>query len=176
MAACEILRQLVGIDLRALSPLQRILLVTDGTLTEILEAYFLEPITLVKLAQQMAPAIRAQAALGLAAGEPCLERKIFLQGAETGRIYVYAESLIAIERLGAKLREDLMATGAPLGRLWLEHRLETFKELIDMRCRPAGDLAQHFGVKPDAPLLARSYRVSAGGRPVILISEFFGAA
>ena len=52
-SALGILENLAGVDAAKLSPLQRTLLITDGTLTEILEAHFLEPIELRKLSQQI---------------------------------------------------------------------------------------------------------------------------
>lgn len=160
MLPFEILARRGGVDFRALTPLQRVLLVTDGTVTDILEAHFLEPIRLVKLAQRVA-------------GES-LERRILLRGANSGRVYVYAESVIALDRLDKKLREELLNSDMPLGRLWIEHKLETFKEPFEARFQPAGELAGHFGVDAAAALLMRSYRVISGGAAVMTISEYFG--
>ena len=53
MSAIELLGRLQGIDAGRLAPLQRVLLITDGTLTEILEAYLLEPIELVKISERV---------------------------------------------------------------------------------------------------------------------------
>ena len=88
--------------------LQRILLISDGTLTDTLEAAFLEPITLRKVALQVAPARQAVAELDLAAGETGMERKIFLCGESSGRAYVYAESVLVLDRLPPRFREELL--------------------------------------------------------------------
>ena len=52
MSAIDILARLNGFDVKSLDPLQRVLLVTDGTLTEILEANFFERIRLVKVSRE----------------------------------------------------------------------------------------------------------------------------
>jgi hypothetical protein len=63
ISALDILERLEGLEFRGLDPLQRVLLITDGTLTEILEATLLEPISLVKLAQDFIPAAESDANL-----------------------------------------------------------------------------------------------------------------
>ena len=46
MSAIGLFASLGDFDVARLTPLQRILLITDGTLTEILEAYLLNPSSL----------------------------------------------------------------------------------------------------------------------------------
>ena len=99
MSALDILEKLEGIDAGSLDPLQRILLITDGTLTEILEANFLERIRLVKLSQQVTTPNSSHTSLAPRDNENLLERKILLRGASSGRNYVYAESVIALNGL-----------------------------------------------------------------------------
>jgi hypothetical protein len=55
----EFLAQFGEFDASSLGLLQRILLINDGTLTDTLEAAFLEPISLGKIAIQVLPAQRA---------------------------------------------------------------------------------------------------------------------
>jgi chorismate-pyruvate lyase len=173
MSALDIFEKLQNVDVSALAPLQRIFLITDGTLTEILEAAFFERIKLVKLAQATAPANTMPDADDFEPSENLLHRKILLQGADTGRNYAYAESLIAVDRLGPAFREELLGSTTPLGRLWLEHRLETFKELREISSRPADKLAEHFKCSATEPLLMRRYRVSSAAKPIMTISEWF---
>src|SRR5262245_53884621 len=167
----RILGLLKGIDVSALDPLHRVLLVTDGTLTETLEAIFLEPIELVRVGQRNVKANASHALLEPADGETVVERKILLRGSRTGTNYVYAESLIAADRLGPEFRHGLVESDVPLGRLWIERKLETFKEFLEVRCEPAAQIPE-FG--PDvSTLLVRTYRVYSAGRPVFVITEHF---
>ena len=88
-------------------------------------------------------------------------RAILLRGALSGRDYVHAESRVATDRLPEAFRRGLIESGEPMGRLWVSHRLETFKELLNMRL--------------DGDMLRRRYRVLSGGRPVMVIAESFPA-
>jgi chorismate-pyruvate lyase len=176
MSAIDILTKLNGFDVNSLEPLQRVLLVTDGTLTEILEANFFERIRLVKVSQRVVPATAAShALLDPTSGESLIERRILLQGEESHRNYAYAESLIAVDRLAPSFRDALLNSATPLGRLWLEHKLETFKELQEVRSQRADGLRQHFECTEAAPLLVRTYRVFSAAKPVMVITEYFPA-
>ncbi len=161
------------IDPSRLSTFQRIILTTDGTLTEILEAYLAEKIRLIKVSEQTLALPQANDALALAAGQEVIERKIFLQGRISHKNWVYAESLLVPERLEQRFRDRLLISQEPMGRLWLEHRLETFKEIVHTCREPAGELAQSFHIAPEALFLSRTYRVFSNRQPIIVISEKF---
>jgi chorismate-pyruvate lyase len=176
MSAIDILTRLNGFDVNSLAPLQRVLLVTDGTLTEILEANFFERIRLVKVSQEVVSATASHALLDANPGEAVIERKILLQGESSHRNYAYAESFIAVDRLGPAFRDGLLNSHTPLGRLWLEHKLETFKELQEVCSQQADGLCQHFECAAAAPLLVRTYRVFSASKPVMVITEYFPAS
>lgn len=164
-----------GFDgLGSLTPLQRMLLACDGTLTDMVEAAFGEPIRLIKIAVETGPAAEAVLELDLDAGGLVMRRQILLQGESTGVNYVYAESLIAVDTLPSALRDALLHSDAPLGRLWVQHRLETRKEILRV-WRISGE-APRFGPAGAQGQLARSYRVFSSGRPIMLISEYFPVA
>ncbi|HEX4159380.1 MAG TPA: chorismate pyruvate-lyase family protein [Rhizomicrobium sp.] len=175
MSAIELLEHIPGIDVAKLAPLQRILLVTDGTLTEILEACLLEPIELVKLSETLLKGREVSAPTGIERDERVLERKINLRGAKSGVRHVYAESLILVDRLDSSFQKELLESNIPLGRLWRSHRLETFKQLVSVACRPARELGAHLGCAENAPVLGRIYDVFSAGRPVMRIAENFCA-
>jgi chorismate-pyruvate lyase len=162
-----------SLNLQSTELLQRILLTNDGTLTDILESAFLESIDLVRLETRLTQASTAVPALELEAGAAVMERKILLQGQRTGVNYAYAESIIATDRLEPDFLYQLIHLDIPIGRLWLENRLETWKQRLEMFRCPAGELAMHFAIDSHVELLARSYRVFNNRRPIILISEYF---
>jgi len=164
-----------AVDIRSLSLLQRVLLASDGTVTDIVETAFLEPIRLVNLSQE--PSLAKAPDLEIDGDESVMRREVLLQGAESGRNYVYAESFIAMERLPAALREGLLRADTPIGRLWAAQKMETRKELIRIWQEPADSgPAHHFGDAALQGLLARAYRVFSGGRPIMVISEYFPVA
>jgi len=72
-----------------------------------------------------------------------MKRDIVLYGQNTGNNYVYAESIVAIDRLPKGLRDELVDSNKPIGRLWSEHGVEdTLRELLHVsKCSPPELLA-----------------------------------
>ncbi|NJP04550.1 MAG: DUF98 domain-containing protein [Chloroflexaceae bacterium] len=159
-----------------LSVFQRVLLITDGTLTHILEAYVGEKIRVLKLSETTRPVWSEIADLDLRPGSDVIERKILLQGSVSHRNWLYAESFIVPERLDPIFQEQLTNSRQPIGKLWTEHKVETFKEIITTYQEPAGHLSDAFAIHPHALLLCRTYRVLSNRQPVMLITEKFPAS
>jgi len=159
-----------------LSAFQRILLTTDGTVTEILEAFSGESIRVVKLFQEVAQLDRAVAALELPWGEQVLRRSILLQGRMSLVNFIYADSIIALGRLSEGVRDGLLQSKKGIGQLILEHRIESFREILDCGIERAGALADHFQIDEDASLLSRTYTMVIQGQPVMVITEKFPEA
>lgn len=167
-----------SLERRAINPLtlsafQRILLTTDGTVTDILEAFSGESIRVVKLHQDVTPLENAVASLELPWGEPALRRSILLQGHMSLVNFLYADSIIALDRLSEGVRDGLLTSKKGIGMLILEHRIETFKEILDCGIEPAAGLAEHFRIGPEDSLIHRTYRMLSGGRPIMVITEKF---
>ncbi|MBE9125931.1 MULTISPECIES: chorismate--pyruvate lyase family protein [unclassified Coleofasciculus] len=156
-----------------LSTFQRILLTTDGTVTDILEAYLFEQIKIDKLSEQLNKLSDNISVIGLKEGTEVIERKILLQGKISRKNYIYAESIIVPERLNESFRYALLQTKTPIGKIWLEQRVETFKEIIDSAKEPANDLAYHFNIKSSENLLSRTYLVFSNRQAVMMITEKF---
>ena len=161
------------LDLKKLMPFQRILLTTDGTVTEILEAQFGEQINLIKLFQEKQISDTDIPYLEISSGTETLVRKILLQGSETESNYIYAESILVPEHLEASLQEGLLNTNNPLGRLMIEARTETFREILSCKKEPAEAAGKYFDRIPDSTLISRTYRIYARQKPIILITEKF---
>lgn len=161
------------VDPRRLSPFQRILLTTDGTVTEILEAQYLEAIQIVKLFTDDTTTHGPIPYLDIGPSIRTLIRKVLLRGKYSHKNYIYAESIIVPDRLDERLREGLLTTKKPIGQLILEDRLETFREILTCRMEPAAEIGEYFAIPPDALLISRVYRVFAGHHPIMLITEKF---
>jgi len=155
------------------SPFQRILLTTDGTLTEILEAYLFEPILIVKLSEEIILTTQDIPPLGLKSGSEVIERKVLLQGKISRKNFIYAESVLVHERLEPKFRDELLKSKIPMGRLWLEHKIETFKEIIDSSQQLAENLSNYFKIQTEDRMLSRTYRVFSNHQPIMIITEKF---
>ncbi|MGK5092455.1 chorismate pyruvate-lyase family protein [Deltaproteobacteria bacterium TL4] len=161
------------INLDKLSPFQRILLIADGTLTHILEAFLNEVIVVVKLSEEIVITTTSLLPLEIKEGTAIMKRKILLQGKSSGRHWLYAESTIVLERVGETFKEKLINSHAPIGKLWKEYRTETFKEIITYDREDAGDFSDYFEIKSKDKLLSRTYRVFSNHQPVMMITEKF---
>jgi chorismate-pyruvate lyase len=156
-----------------LGPALRLLFTSDGTVTDMLQAICGEKIHARKMTQDVSPAERPIDALEIAPGELVMSRRVLLQGERTGTDYVYADSMIAFDRLDIRFQQGLLNSDTPIGRLWRENRLEIFKEILDVRETAAGHLAAYFGTSAGDSLIVRTSRVFMAGRPAMLITEHF---
>lgn len=161
------------IDPFQLSTFQRIMLTTDGTLTEIMEAYLLEKIQVAKLSQEFITLEKGIIPLNLRKGSTVIERKILLQGKVSGTNFVYAESIIVPERFDKKVQEELEKSKKPIGQLWLEYKIETFREIIASGKEPADEVADYFHISKDQFVLFRTYLVFVNKKPIMMITEKF---
>src|SRR3989304_99825 len=82
-----------GVNLRALTPFQRALLVIDGTVTKVIEAYTLAPVQTVHPGQERRALTSDQPWLEAPSGTEVLARRVFLEGRYTRTVYAYAVSL-----------------------------------------------------------------------------------
>lgn len=155
------------------SALERVLPVLGGTVTEILERHLGEPLRAIRLDQRTAVCSRPVTDLAIGVGESILERRVMLRGATTSAPVLYAESLIALDRLHPRFRDGLLGSDKPIGRLIQQYRVEIFRDLLSHHRACNEQVAALFGVPPETPLLTRTYRMSSLGAPVMLITEWF---
>jgi len=153
----------------SLSQLQKILLTTDGTVTQLLELLTGEKIRVEKLEHSIVDG--APPSLAVSPTEPVVSRRILLRGA--ARPYLYAHSWLVPARMPIEMQRQMRETDTPIGQLWKSARLETFREIVDFRRERDDNVATLFGI--DTPLLSRTYLIHAGGSPMGLIVEKFPA-
>jgi chorismate-pyruvate lyase len=157
----------VVVDDDSLSEFQKILLTTDGTVTQLLEIHTREKMRMQKLEHAVVKG--GPERLGVSATEPVVSRRILLRGAT--RAWMYAHSWLVLSRLPPGMQEALLQTDIPIGQLWRAARLETYREIVDFRREDDPAIAALFGVA--APLLSRSYLIRTGGAVMGLIEEKF---
>jgi chorismate-pyruvate lyase len=98
-----------------------------------------------------------------------LSRKILLSGSNNN--YLYADSLFVFNRLSASIRQQLLTTDKPIGLMWKEERLETYREIIDSRVEICAEAASHFGLSASSPFASRTYVIYRLGKPLGTITE-----
>lgn len=146
--------------------LQHVLVSTDGTVVPLLERCFGESIRLAGHVQSSRPATTTDPTELDLDGEELLHRKVLLQGTSSGYNYVFGDSLLVPERLPPTARDELLSTSRPIGRVLSDHRVETFRELLQIGTR-------YTPTAGGPPMPFRTYRILIGGRPAMLITEHF---
>jgi chorismate-pyruvate lyase len=152
----------------------RLLIGTNGTLTRILGIVADEEIIVQIINQKIHRRAPEKAGLWQLAGDSILQRQVLLKGRSSGQQYVAAESLVSVDLLPRALTASLTETECPIGEIMAAGRLETFKEPADVWIGDAPDwlVAQRYRA-PQPRTVGRRYRIISGGRPVIIITEYF---
>lgn len=165
------------INLSQLTPFHRMLLVTDGTVTRLIEAYTLSPVEVVRLHQETHILPTEHVWLELPAGREILVREVILQTQGNAEfptiVHTYATSLIVPQRLPQVIREGLEIHGEGLGRLLRSSGLETQRDLLWCGIEHPKELPEAIVHLAGKHFLSRAYRVVAGGQPIMLINEKF---
>jgi chorismate-pyruvate lyase len=108
------------------------LLVTDGTVTQALEAYFNTKVHVQLLQQGRSTVLQEffhQPKIPIA--DPML-RQVQLVRADTQSVLVQAESIIALNLLPLELAEGLLAGQLGIGDLIRAQSLDTYRQLLDL--------------------------------------------
>jgi chorismate-pyruvate lyase len=164
---------LAPVDMAALTPLQRGLLVTDGTVTKFLEAYALEPVDVLRLDQATARLAAPDPWLDLVAGAPVIHRQVMLCGRRSGRFFAWADSRIVAERLSPAVRKGLDTERGGLGQILVNTGAETRRQCLWYGREARGGAPPRVLSIWPGDFLTRSYRVLTAGRPMMLITEHF---
>ncbi|MGF1547235.1 MAG: chorismate--pyruvate lyase family protein [Thiotrichales bacterium] len=161
-------------DIAELPPFLRTLLVMDGTVTKSLEAYFWEPVEVLKSRQfEQASDAPPRPPVPLATTiSTCLVREVALVGRRSRRRFACARSWLALDALPPPLAAGIREGRIGIGELLREQGVETYRQIVALDV---------FGARHDDPLLgdrdgvwvARAYRIRVSGTPAILVSEFF---
>lgn len=162
-------------EVGTLSPMQKFLLGTDGSVTTLLENALDCEVTVQTLSQEVVPADEhAALSLGIPEGEPVNHRIVTLNEGSDGRVLLYATSDTPLSRLDPSFKDDLMRADIPIGRIMRMHRIESRRELDDLRvCRAGSRVSGILGTFRHEPLLSRRYRIITSGAPLISIRETF---
>jgi chorismate-pyruvate lyase len=162
------------VPIASLPPFLRALLVTDGTVTKILEAYFWEPVEVCTLEQEFFDAERPVDWIRVGAGDRVLIRRARLEGRESGRTYVHAFSVIRTQLIPAAFRRRLIDREFGIGVLIRDSGLESYREVLEVGVAPS-DAAASQAPRGEETVF-RTYRIIIEREPVILITESFPLA
>jgi chorismate-pyruvate lyase len=166
-----------GVNLRALTPFQRALLVIDGTVTKFIEAYVMEPVKVRILGNDWHRLSAEHTWLEADAGTTVIAREVLLEGEYSATLYGHALSLIVPDRLPEAAQQQLTEHPGGLGRILLDIRLESRREVLwygrELARDMSPELSEAIRSRMAGGCLTRTYRIINSGRPVMLIHERF---
>ena len=152
----------------------QILIATNGTLTRILNVVADDEIVVHIVEQQIHSVAPEMPELNDLAIGRVLQRRILLEGRNTGDALVAAESLIAIDQLPLAITTSLTTTDCPIGEVMAANCVETFKEPATVWISKLPHWVAHARFRnPQPSTVGRRYRIITGGQPVIVITEYF---
>jgi len=160
------------VAMQSLPPFLRTLLVTDGTVTKSLEAYYWEPISVSGVTQRVTAAEAGIDWLHIKQGEQVLARYVQLRGAHTERCYANAFSIIRLELIPAELRAKLLDGSIGIGELIRNCGLETYRELMELGMTDDFSLGGEYGDAREE-CVYRTYRITLNNQPAMLVTECF---
>ena len=177
IAQCAKPSDLEEVQLSQLTPFQRALLVTDGTVTRFIEAYTFSPVEVVLLHQETQTLPADHVWLEVEKGTEVIARQVMLQtghmGGQQPTAHTYATSLIVLDRIPQVIKEGLTFKGKGLGQLLQHSGLETRRDLLWWGLNHPKDPPEAFLRLEGQPFLSRTYRIVTDGHPIMLISEQF---
>jgi len=158
-----------------ISPVQKFLLGTDGSVTQLLESVTGKRVVIRTLVQKIIAADSTVAGnLSIAEGDPVNFRVVEITTEDNGSVLIHAVSHTPIARLSPEFRDDLMRADIPIGRIISQHHIEARREILSARVLPATEEAGRiFSICRNEPLLSRQYRIIHAGAPLIFIEEQF---
>ena len=157
------------VDLSLLPPFLRTLLVTDGTVTKSLEAFYWEPIKVVSITQELVQKPNRITVFDKDEVGQFLHREIELVGQYTDTSYATADSYICLSRLPSSTAERLIANKIGIGELLRDEGLESYREIFDFGV----DNSLSENGKTSVETAYRTYVININGVYAIEITERF---
>lgn len=159
-----------------LTPVQKILLITDGSITRILEAVRGEDIEVITLVQEVVKSdARFAEIFGIPEGAEVNHRIVWLK--DSRDYLVHATSYCPLTRLDERFRTDIMKGDTPIGKIMKEHLMEARREIRELSTvRAAGALAAKFNIIEGTTLIKRNYDIIYMDQVLLNITEVFSNA
>jgi len=105
--------------------------------------------------------------------ERALRSISLLRGRYSGRVFVHAAAVVMLDRLPALVDRSPLDAGCTLLQVLSRNRIASFRETISEWEGTDEDIAGHFGIESSEVLVARTFRIIVGGRPLSWTTETF---
>jgi beta-ribofuranosylaminobenzene 5'-phosphate synthase len=157
----------------ALSPVQKILLTTDGSITQIFEALTGEEVSVETLLQKVIPASgEISKLLNISSSEDVNYRVVNLKNSKG--VLVHATSYAPLKRIPSEFKEKITKADIPIGKIMKELKIEARREIVSCSVAAADEkLAGLFDVPEGSNLLKRNYNIIHKNEVLLNITEIF---
>ena len=138
---------------------------TDGSVTQLLEVLTGKRVKVETISQSVVKASTQIAGLlDIETGDYVNDRLVTLKVDDL--VYVLAKSLTPINRIPGGIKDDLMRADIPIGRILREHKLETRRDIFNIRIL-------HRDFFGELPVLSREYKIIYENKVLMWINECF---
>ena len=161
------------LDLKNIPPFLRTMLVTDGTVTKSLEAWFWEPISITPLNNTLEILTKSVNGLEVEAGDKILQREVYLKGNLSEQFFAAARSTVSLKHLPEKIGNQLEEGKIGIGELLREQGVETYRDIFDVNYIKSAPKDDDLLNQLQGEIISRSYRIRVNGHPAIIVTEFF---
>ncbi len=161
------------IDLKKVPPFLRTLLVTDGTVTKSLEAWFWERIKIHPISNSLEVMKDGLPGLEVSTGDKVLHREVILKGVESGTNYACARSNVSLKHLPKEIGDALEKGEIGIGELLREEGVETYRDIFNINYLSTLPPNDKLLSSLPSEVLLRSYRIRVNGCPAIVVTEYF---
>ena len=163
----------IQLDLTTLPPFLRSLLVTDGTVTKSLEAWFWEKVKIEPLSNYCEILKHGVSGLEVENGDKVLHREVLLKGVQSSAIYATARSTVSLKYLPVDISRALEKGEIGIGEILRENGVETYRDIFDINYYSTLSEDDILLSSLKADVLSRSYRIRVNSHPAIIVTEFF---
>ena len=144
---------------KGLSDKERMILLSDGSLTLLLEALLSSRVSVeVKLSATAGLSPEAAAYLGEEPGLESIEREVWLM--VKGTRLVYAHLVIPVSCIEPWLLAELKEGAEPLGRVLQNREIPVLKEGLEIGVVRAPEVSADLSLDPETRLFARRYKLT----------------
>ncbi|HOJ95425.1 MAG TPA: beta-ribofuranosylaminobenzene 5'-phosphate synthase [Methanospirillum sp.] len=150
---------------------ERALLITDGSVTRLLEAFGNAPVGVRTIQQNILPVPEKIAEfLEISPGDDVNFREVDLYNKNDGRVLIHAISYAPLKHLPTGAITRLIKEDEPIGMIMRDEKMESRREILSIRkiTHPSDDHRQNTREKFQ---LSRSYRIIHNSRPIFYIEE-----
>ena len=141
---------------------EKMLLGTDGSVTNLLEILFNGEISVETISQKIIDGVNY--------------RSVILKIGDIPLVYATSKTPlknIDDETLRDNIKKDLLSADIPIGKILKMHNLETRREIVDISCKEVGESVRRYLNTERKVLPQRTYHIIYRGKVLMEITEIF---